>query len=257
MHESLKQLDHRPWPLPETRWNWRQAWLDLAFVHFRARNESILPLLPDGVKLQKFDGSPWVGLVPFGMAGVMRRSLPGFLQLPPFPELNLRTYVEVDGKPGVWFFSLDADSRILVFGGRHFYGLPYHLAKMQQNWQNGWCEFSSRRRTGPECFHGRYRPVGEVFFARPGSFEHWATERYCLFSHTERRGIVCAEVHHAPWPLQKAEVEIHESSIISNSGILLAGEPPVCHFSTGVQVVSFPAKSLKRHEPVFAKRLNA
>lgn len=248
MHPSLEIVDHRPWPLPSYAWKWRQSWLDLAFIHYRADASFIRSLLPDGIHLQQFGGSAWVGLVPFRMAGVMRRPLPDFPGLSSFCELNLRTYVEVDGKPGVWFFSLDADSRPVVLGGRHLYGLPYFQARIRQEYRAGWFGFESIRQGCGARFKGRYRGVGEVFLAARGTFEHWATERYCLYSFSKRREICRVEVHHVPWPLQKAEVVIEECNIVSSAGIGLRGDPPVCHFSCGVQALSFSNHSVALHQ---------
>jgi uncharacterized protein len=120
MHESLRYLDHRPWPLPTTPWAWRQSWLDLAFIHYRVATSALRTIVPAGLTVQEFDGSAWVGLVPFRMAGVMRRGLPDIPGFSMFPKLNLRTYVERDGKPGVWFFSLDAASWPIVLGVASF-----------------------------------------------------------------------------------------------------------------------------------------
>ena len=203
-------MSHRPWPLPASEWRWRQSWLNLAFIHYRVDAIKIRGLIPSGLRLQEFDGSAWVGLVPFRMAGVMRRSFPDVPPFSSFPELNLRTYVECEGKPGVWFFSLDADSWPVVFGGRHIYGLPYFSANIQQWFGSGWHGFSSVRRGGEAVFEAEYRAVGDVFFPLIGTFEHWATERYCLYSFCEGRGIERVEVHHAPWPLQRAEVAIRK-----------------------------------------------
>ena len=239
MHPALRSIAHRPWPLPAGAWRWRQSWLDLAFIHYRADPQSIRALLPSGLRLQEFDGSAWIGLVPFRMAGVMRRPFPDIPLFSTFPELNLRTYVECDGKPGVWFFSLDAASWPVVFGGRRIYGLPYFSARMRQRFNAGWHSFSSIRRGGDARFDARYRALGDVFFPEAGTFEHWATERYCLYSFSHRRGIERVEVHHAPWPLQRAEVEIHECSLLAAAGIKPLEGEPVCHFSSGVHVVSY------------------
>lgn len=239
MHPALRKIDHRPWPLPSHGWKWRQSWFDLAFIHYRVAPEKIRAFLPAGVCLQEFDGSAWVGLVPFRMAGVMRRPLPDLPSFSSFPELNLRTYVEVGKKAGVWFFSLDADSWPIVFGGRHIYGLPYFSASMQLGHVGGWFSFRSVRRIGSARFAARYRPIDDVFFSERGTFEHWVTERYCLYSFSERRGVSRVEVHHAPWPLQRAEVVVDECSILSSAGISLIEDDPICHFSTGVDVVSF------------------
>ncbi len=195
--------------------------------------------MPKGLRLQEFDNTAWLGLVPFRMAGLTRRGLPDFPPISSFPELNLRTYVECDGKPGVWFFSLDAASLPIVIGGRYLYGLPYRWANMRQRWIEGWHYFQSNRWRGKAKFQARYRPVGDVFFPAQGTFEHWLSERYCLYSHSRRHGLQRLEVHHAPWPLQKAEVVIQKSTILSVAGMTPLDENPVCHFSSGVDVVAF------------------
>lgn len=239
MHPALKQLEHRPWPLPTQAWKWRQSWLDLAFIHYRVPAENIARLLPAGLRLQDFDGSAWVGLVPFRMAGVMRRPFPDAPYFSSFPELNLRTYVEAGGKAGVWFFSLDADSWPVVLGGRHLYDLPYFPATMRLQREGQWFSFRSVRRGGAIRFSARYRPLGNAYLAPPGTFEYWAAERYCLYSFSRRGGLSRLEVHHAPWPLQKAEVLVEENHLLLSAGIIPLPGEPVCHFSSGVHVVSF------------------
>jgi len=239
MHRALQSVAHRPWPLPQREWKWRQSWLDLAFIHYRANAAQIGAQLPAGLRLQEFGGSAWIGLVPFRMAGVMRRPFPDIPPFSSFPELNLRTYVEFEGKSGVWFFSLDADSWPVVFGGRRIYGLPYFSARMQLRLSADWYSFTSVRRSGEARFEARYRPIGEIFFPAPGTFEHWATERYCLYAFSPRSGIERVEVHHPPWPLQRAEVVMGTCSMLSSASITPLTNEPVCHFSSGVPVVSF------------------
>lgn len=252
MHPSLLLTDHRPWPLPASPWRWRQAWLDLAFIHYRVPEELLKPKLPEELTLQEFDGSAWLGVVPFRMSGVSPRRVPDVPFLHTFPELNVRTYVEREGRAGVWFFSLDATSWPLVLGGRYVYGLPYHRAVMRHEWRDGWCHFRSRRRGWAgqggkrAVFEASYRPVGDVFHARPGSFEHWAAERYCLYAHSPRRGLERVEVHHPPWPLQAAEVRLHTCELPAAAGLPVPqrGGELVCHFSTGVSTVSYEVEKL-------------
>ena len=254
MHRLLKETAHRPWPLPARDWQWRQSWLDLAFIHYRADSAQLRPLLPAGVRLQEFDGSAWVALVPFRMSGVMRRPFPDLPHFSAFPELNLRTYVEADGKPGVWFFSLDADSWPAVLGGRYFYGVPYFHARITQTLSNGWFEYTCHRGDGTAVFRGRYRPVSPPFHPRRGSFEHWAMERYCLYSQLARRGIIRIEVHHAPWALQEAKAEIYESSIMDAAGIAPLEHDPRCHFSPGMEVLAYASEEMLNplQEPTLA-----
>ncbi|BET66162.1 DUF2071 domain-containing protein [Opitutales bacterium ASA1] len=248
MHESLHHLDHRPWPLPSTRWTWRQDWLDAGFLHWRADSREITRHLPPGLTLQEFDGSAWIGLVPFRMAGVMRRPFPDLPGFSSFPELNLRTYVEHEGRAGVWFFSLDAASRSMVWGGRTLYGLPYHHARMRLEKTAGWTRLTSRRLRGEARFAALHRPIGEATLPRPGTFEHWAVERYCLYAHT-RRGLARVDVHHAPWPICPAEFVIEENTILEAARIEPLSDSMRCHCSPGVRVVSFPAESLAGFRP--------
>jgi hypothetical protein len=208
----------------------------LAFIHYRVESAKIRLRLPPQLRLQEFDGSAWIGLVPFRMSGVMRRPFPDIPFLSTFPEMNLRTYVEFDNKPGVWFFSLDADSLPMVFGGRCFYQLPYFSAQMSQFFDSGWYHFTSRRRGGRAELDASFRPTGESFFPKEGTFEHWMAERYCLYS--ARDGLSRIEVQHALWPIQRAQLTVRENSVLSASGLNSVGEPLV-HFSPGVHVVSF------------------
>lgn len=241
MHPALLATSHRPWPLPSRAWTWRQAWLNLGFIHYPVAAAALAAHLPPGLRLQTYDGVAWVGLVPFRMSGIARRHLPVFPWFSTFPELNVRTYVEAGGKPGVWFFSLDAASRPIVLGGRGLYDIPYFMADMTERIHDGWHHLRSARRDGRARFSGRYRPIGDVHFAQPGGFEHWATERYCLYAHSARRGLRRMEVHHAPWPLQRAEVQLEESTLLEAAGLRATGGP-VAHFSSGVDVVSYGAE---------------
>lgn len=242
----LHNVTHRPWPLPAKAWAWRQTWSDLAFAHYRVSRRELRELVPAGLKVQEFDGSAWVAVVPFQLGQVRRRGLPWLPVMPGFPELNLRTYVEVDGKPGVWFFSLDAQSWPIVWSGRLRFHLPYHYASIQFVETNGGFALTSRRRRDQVRFTGRFQATSDSFIAEPGSFEHWATERYCLYSQNARGEFLRVEVHHPPWPLQEAKIEIEHNDLFGAAGLSAPKHPPVCHFSTGVDVVAYPPHLLGR-----------
>jgi uncharacterized protein YqjF (DUF2071 family) len=125
VHSSLKRTDHRPWELPERPWRWRQSWLDLLFAHFPVPARTLEPLVPKEIEIEEFDGTSWVGVVPFRMEGVTPRSLPDLPRLSAFAELNLRLYVRVGRRPGIWFVSLDAANRLAVWAARRWFHLPY------------------------------------------------------------------------------------------------------------------------------------
>ena len=241
MHIAFSRTDHRPWPLPQGHWTWRQSWQDLLFAHWRVPAAVIRPIVPKSLTVQEFDGTSWVGLVPFRMAGVMRRPLPDLAGLSTFPELNLRVYVVRDGKPGVWFLSLDAANRVAVWAARRFFHLPYFLADIQFARQADDFCFSSRR-VGKEhvpSFSARYRPSSAVFEAQAGSLESFLAERYCLYAQSPSGSLYRADVHHVPWPLQKASGDVEATELVTPHGITLVGKP-VLHFSRGVDVVIWP-----------------
>jgi len=108
----------------------RQKWHDLLFMHWRIPPQTLRPLIPPALDLDIFEGSAWLGIVPFRMTGVRLRATPSIPGLSAFPELNVRTYIVAGGKPGVWFFSLDAASALAVATARAWFHLPYFRARM-------------------------------------------------------------------------------------------------------------------------------
>jgi uncharacterized protein len=238
----LQHQAHRPYPAPDRAWHMTMSWLDLLFAHWSFAPETIRALLPAGLELDTFEDRAWVGVVPFRMANTGPRGLNWLPGVSAFPELNVRTYVVVDGKPGVWFFSLDAASIVAVHAARVGFHLPYFRARMNCEERSGWIEYHSERRhpgAPAGAFHGRYRGVGPVYQSTPGTLEHWLTERYCLYA-KDRAGRTCrGEIHHMQWPLQKAEVEIETCTVTDGWSISLPDEPPLLHFARRLDVIGW------------------
>jgi uncharacterized protein YqjF (DUF2071 family) len=195
--------------------------------------------VPPELELQEFDGSCWLGLVPFRMAGVMRRPLPDLPWVSAFPELNVRTYVERDGKPGVWFLSLDATNPLAVWAARQYFHLPYFRAQMKVTDDGDGFRYRSRRPRA--AFAGTFRPSSDAFLAAPGSLEHFLTERYCLYARSPDGLLFRSDVHHHPWPLQMATADITHNTMFEVHGISVAGEP-LCHFARRIDVVIWDAE---------------
>jgi uncharacterized protein len=241
-HRSLQQLDHRPWPVPARGWLLGQTWEDLLFAHWRVPVEAVRAHLPARLDVETYDGAAWLGITPFRLTALRARGLLPVPRLSTFLELNVRTYVNAGGqKPGIWFFSLDASSRIAVEAARRAYELPYFHARMSATRRDDWIEYECARISEPgRVFSGRYRPNGAVSHATPGSLEWFLGERYCLYT-TDRRGRLCrAEIHHDLWPLQPAEAEIGLTSI---SPVELEGDP-LCHYSRRQDVVIWSLEPL-------------
>jgi uncharacterized protein YqjF (DUF2071 family) len=180
---TASPLGPRPYPPPHLPWAMKQVWRDLLFAHWPIDPAVVRPLVPAPFPLDTFDGRAWIGVVPFRITGLRPRAAPPMPFVSSFPELNVRTYVTLDGKPGVYFFSLDAGSRLAVEAARLFYRLPYAKARITVARRGEAVDYTSvrtDRRFRPAELRARYRPMGPVVFARPGSLDHWLTARYCL-----------------------------------------------------------------------------
>ncbi len=236
-HPAFARIDHRPWPLPSGPWTWRQNWRDLLFAHWPVPAADLRHLVPDGLNIQEYNGTSWIGVVPFRMTGVMRRPFPDLPWVSAFPELNVRLYVERDGKPGVWFLSLDAANLLAVWAARRLFHLPYWHARMALTSIDGEYHFRSERcGRSPGKFAADYRPTSALYEAQRGTIEYFLAERYCLYCQAPDGALYRAEVHHTPWPLQTAAGSVDPVELGSTHGLKVSGSP-LLHFSRGVDVV--------------------
>jgi uncharacterized protein YqjF (DUF2071 family) len=218
-----------------------QQWHDLLFAHWPIAPQVMRAHVPPQLPLDLWEGQAWIAVVPFRMYGVRPRGVPALPLLSAFAELNVRTYVTLDGKPGVFFFSLDAANPPAVLAAR-LIPLPYYWAAMSvRQARDGWVEYDSRRLPlgRPARFRARYRPIGPVFNPLPGSIEHFLAERYCLYS-VDGRGVVRRlEIHHPPWPLRVAEARIERNTMVAAAGIGLPDVPPLLHFAERQEMVNW------------------
>ena len=239
----LRETAHRPWPLPREPWLMAQTWQDLLFAHWPVPPERLRPLLPDAIPLDVREGSAWIGVTPFRVSAFRLRGMPHLPGISAFPELNVRTYTTIDGKPGIWFMSLDAGSALAVVGARRIYRLPYFRARMECSERAGWIEYGSRRVSSdgePAELAARYRPTGPAAQPPPGSLEHWLTERYCLYTLDEHGHVLRADIHHPPWPLQVAEASFEHNAMATPYGLDLDPPPALLHFARRQDVLVWP-----------------
>lgn len=253
MLEYLVRTSHRPRPLPSGRWMMTQRWNDLLFAHWPVPASSIAPLVPEGLQVDTFQGSAWLGVVPFWMDRIKFRGMPPIPGARSFPELSLRTYVRdhQTGTPGVCLLSLEANNLLAVAVGRTFYRLPYHWAEMRLE-QRTEREFSfySRRRfaSQPVLFMARYRGLGptrRLAESRSGTLEYFLMERSCIFSSNRAGQPIRMNLHHVSWPLEEAEAEIERNDLAAAIGIRLPDQEPVLHYSRRLAVYVWPAELVR------------
>ena len=235
----------------------RQVWRHLAFLHWPVDREALARLLPPGLQVDCFGGVAYVGVVPFTIP--LTRTGFGLPIARPFHEINLRTYVHRGGRdPGVWFFSLDATSRLAVAGARLAYRLPYFAAEIAMRVApdaaagDPTVDYRLRRHGSGAAFTAHYRPNGPVAPAAPGSLEFFLAERYLLYARAGRR-LRVARVFHAPYPLQPAAAENVTQTLTDVAGFppgSCQGPPPLVHYAAEVDVRIFrPHPSDPRSPP--------
>ncbi len=215
-------------------------WHDLGFLHWRVAASELQAQLPAGLELDTFEGEAWIGVVPFHMTDVSLRGTPRVRRFADFSELNVRTYVTAGGKPGVWFFSLDATQPTAVRLARGLLNLAYLDARIDTRRDGDWVDYTSRRTdptAGAAELVARYRPTGPPSRSLPGSLEHFLTERYCLYA--ARGRVRRIEIDHEPWPLQPAEAVIERCTMTEPLGIGLGDQPPLVHFAKRLDVVAW------------------
>ena len=224
----------------------QQTWTDLAFIHWEVDYQQVRQAVPEHLTIDAFDGKAWFGVVPFDMKGVTPRHVPPLSPLSDFPEINVRTYVRHGDKAGVWFFSLDVPNPLAVLVARVCFHLPYFLGQVSVTHRGDtvgyWARYGDRR------FEARYRPLPGRRPRQPTAFAQWATERYCLYA-TDRSGqLFRGDIHHRPWPLEPAEVEIDTNTYLD--AWQLGSPHPEVYFSRSIDVVVWPLVRVGPEMPV-------
>jgi uncharacterized protein YqjF (DUF2071 family) len=222
-----------------TPWVMTQRWNDLLFLHYEVPPDKLRLLVPDILTLDTFQHRAWVSITPFWINHLRPPGIPSLPWISKFAELNVRTYVTHGGKPGVYFFSLDASHLSAVWGARVFYRLPYwHAAMKVKGRGSPEIEYRSKRTHGPRPADLRcsYRPVGKTSRAYPETIEHFLTERYCLYS-VSRKHLYRADIHHLPWELQAADAVLERNTMATPAGIDLAATPDLKYFSRSIKVL--------------------
>jgi uncharacterized protein len=241
----LNETAHRPWPMPAGAWVMSQTWHDLLFAHWPVDPDAVRALVPAAFELDLFDGYAWLAIVPFHMTNVAPRFVPALPWVSAFPELNVRTYVRVGAKPGVYFFSLDAGNPVAVGAARMLLNLPYYAADMSVTRRDGAIHYESRRQTAPSAeLSAVYHGLGGAQPPQTGTLEYFLTERYCLYAVNHRQFPYRLEIHHPPWPLEPAAADLSRNTMAEAAGIRLPDIAPLLHFARRQDMVCWPPEAI-------------
>lgn len=224
-------------------------WSQLLFMHWPVPVEALRPHVPPMLEIDTFDGAAWIAVVPFTMSGVRARFTPALPGTGSFHELNVRTYVTHNAKPGVWFFSLDAANRPAVEAARLTFHLAYFNARMSLAERDGRIEYTSTRtdRRAPSAnLDCTYWSEAQPRRATPGSLEAFLTDRYRLFASelppASPKRVWVGEIDHDPWLLAPARCEVRTNTMAEPLGIATPSEGALLHLAQPVNVHAWRPK---------------
>jgi uncharacterized protein YqjF (DUF2071 family) len=215
-----------------------QNWGNLHFMHWRINEDILRPHIPSDLNLDTFGESAWIAITPFTIWDVrpfppLIPALPGLSSM---HELNVRTYVHLNGVPGVWFFSLDTDNSIAAVGARTFFHLPYYIAEIDLQKDGDVINYELRRDEDPAAqFSGSFCPGKHLQTSQPGSREFFLTERYVLYTESDGE-LYRARIHHQPWNLQESELQSISSTMLEANSIKAPKTQPLVHYAEEVNV---------------------
>lgn len=229
--ELLNSTEHRPWSIPAKAWGFYQEWNKVVFLHWEVSLEELQELIPSELELDLFEGKPWVSLVPFTMENIRPKNLPSFKPISTFDEINIRTYVKLENKPGVYFLSIEAGNRLSCIIARQMSQLPYRFSKMSRSDTS----FVSTNSQFGDEFNIDFKFNEDQL--EKTALDRWLTERYALYQGSSN-GINKFEIQHVEWPIKSLEVKEFKYDY-SRFGRLLSGVPHKIHYSPGVQVIAW------------------
>ncbi|WP_010651685.1 YqjF family protein [Oceanobacillus massiliensis] len=243
--DILKETIHRPFPVPSKRWILRQRWRNVSFMHWAVQPKHLRPFIPDRLTIDTYHSQAWIGILVFDMESIHFRGLPKLSLTPRFSEVNVRTYVTYNGVPGIYFLSIDVDNWASSKIAKRWYRLPYHDAAIANEPALHTYHYESIRRKQTYLkAEGSVTPISEIYHSEKKSLDYWLTERYRLYT-AQKSALYEADIHHKPWPLQKAEANISRNSHLSRLKIdVNPFSPTVVHFSQGVDTLFWNIKKI-------------
>ena len=222
-----------------------QSWEKLLFLHWEVPVDLLRHLIPAPLEIDTFEGKAWLTITPLHIYDARPAFVPSIPYLSWLHELNVRTYVYLDGVPGVWFFSLDANGLLAVLGARTMFHLPYYMARIEMETNNNTVTFTSNRPDVNARFNAEWTIGADLPLADPGSLDFFLVERYCLYS-ARGNTIYRCRINHEPWPLQKCiNLTGFSSNMASANGIPEPDAEPLLHCGGPVHVDVWPLEKVR------------
>jgi uncharacterized protein len=238
--QILRLTQHRPWPLPQQSWDYDQKWLKPLFLNIAVKKEHLQGLVPSSLTLDAYQGQHYISIVPFQMRDLHPRYLPTFKPLSDFNQVNLRTYVVRDNKPGVYFLRIENGNSLASAVAKFISGLPFQKSKL---------EFTQLRRTSRPYENLTHLEV-EIEehlepILQPTEEELWWSERYCLYQEDRQGRMRRFELHHLPWQLYKAKIKRFSNQYQLADWNLADSRLQAAYYSPGLRVLTYPGQRVE------------
>lgn len=231
----LYSTSHRPFPIPRGPWIYYQEWYKSLFLHWKVSLETLRNCVPEKLKIDTFEGDCYVSLVAFTMQKIRPRFLPPVKAVSDFHEINLRTYIDIDSRPGIYFLSIEAGKYLSSFISRALSGLPYEKADIKRT-DN---KYESINKTKGFHLHTEFQ-IGERIINKT-NLDTWLAERYCLYLDMHEK-VYRYDIHHKEWEVKKLDIKSLQVCYKANKMILSDVQPKLTHYSEGVKVLGWSKK---------------
>lgn len=232
IQKLLNDIAHRPWEMPAGKWEFYQEWNDAIFLHWEVDMNALRLLVPENLEIDTFNGKCYVSIVAFTMQKIRPRNLPPVKFISDFHEINVRTYVTKNGKPGVYFLNIEAQKWISVIVAKNLSGLPYEKARISRTSNN----YHSENPLKKYHLDIHFTPMEMISEKKP--LDLWLTERYCLYLESQSK-LYRYDIHHSPWELQKLKLPTLNISYKINDLTFTSDNLHSKHYSKGVKVISW------------------
>lgn len=229
MKPTKFNTDYRLWPLPKTKYSFYQEWKKVVFLHYKVKRKALERFVPKSLKLDSINGDYWVSIVAFDMKNIRPRLFPAFPLISDFQEVNLRTYVQCNGKSGVYFLSIKANKAISSLIARKISGLPYHFAEMKRTNHS----FLLKDNKNKASIQYKIKEPIE----KGSKLDRWLVERYALFMKKNNK-IYRFDIHHSTWEIKNLEltkIEMDQPEFCS----ILSHPPEMAHYAEGTEVIAW------------------
>ena len=235
INNIILHTSHRPWALPSGKWAYYQEWNRVLFMHWKVPANEIQQLLPANLTLDTHNNTAWISLVPFTMEKIRPNGIPAFTPISNFHEINVRTYVTADNKPGVYFLNIEAQKYLSAYIARQLSGLSYEKSVIERQIDSIQHTYKSVNQSKAFQLNAVFETGNPVNNKTP--LDIWLTERYCLYLGVNNQ-LYRYQIHHQPWELQEVQLKSLET-VYTIGNISLNRPPDLAHYSEGVQVIAW------------------